>query len=804
MDVFPPQPFGTYLLLRKIGHGGMADVFLAASLAPETPLGAPSLVALKRIRMELSNHKAFVERFVDEAKICALLRHPNIVEVFELGAVGTQLYFTMEWVEGKGLDALYSKLRESGDKLPLEVAAYVSRQIIGALDYAHRLTDSAGRDLRIVHRDVTPGNILLGYDGSVKLSDFGLATVERALGGHGREIALGKLAYVSPEQLKGESADRRADVYSLGVLIHEILTLRRPFEATKGLELQEQILRGEPRLAFDSVSPAPVRSLVRRCLEKDREKRPGNVSEMADAFSSVPEGGRDALAEILRSLFREEIRREDGEKSAGLTAWNDRKLKGADLEEEEPFVEDLLSENVLPSLLEQTEFLPASQAGRATRIAFKANASASSARGASAASSASPSAPKPSSTDTAPSPAEGKDISEVSFVSDLLSVPDSPPPEDTETDPIPEGEPPACEASAADAVPKQVAKIGVVKKHIERPVPGPVAVTEVVATSFPTDSDEVIRLATEASAPKPDPTASQPAEHIQRTSSISPYAEARPRPRRKFKRSLPFAMIGAAATVILAGTLWATLRPNGKKQHAVPKVVAPAWNVSVFLSAESGSPDVDQPALLSWTNSALRANEWLRPLNDFFEREYERWTGQKGVPLSVAVMDPVKEVQRLDWKPSIFHPGRPFRELKALFDLGREVTPRGKGFLFVHLYAKNFWEAPRYPLDFQETRPERRGLVFVPLSPKENEESRVRIAHEILHILGASDKYDERGAPEIPEGIAAPRNDPRYPQLWGEIMSRCVPLAENDCRPLKTLREAAIGDRTAEEIGWSN
>jgi hypothetical protein len=228
------------------------------------------------------------------------------------------------------------------------------------------------------------------------------------------------------------------------------------------------------------------------------------------------------------------------------------------------------------------------------------------------------------------------------------------------------------------------------------------------------------------------------------------------------------------------------------------------WKISLFVSAESKSADADQRSLAGWSTPPLRNRMWMRPLGDFFEREYQRWTGRSGVNVSFGVFDPQKEISSLEWRSSLFHPGRPFSDLKRLFGVVDEGSKAGKGALFVHLYAKNFWEAPRYPVDLRDKRPERMGLVFVPLSPKEDEESLVRIAHEALHILGASDKYDGSGQPVFPNGFAEPRKAPRYPQVWGEIMSRALPLAENNHRPLKSLRESAIGDRTAEEIGWSN
>ncbi len=738
----------------------MAEVFLAVPAGKSTE--PPPPVALKRIRPELSRHKAFLKRFTDEAKICALLRHPNIVEIFELGAVGTDLYFTMEWVNGKGLDVLLTKLREKGQALPLDVAAYIGLRVAEALDYAHGLRDSAGRDLKIVHCDVTPGNVLLRYDGEVKLTDFGMATVERSVTGREQAPTLGKLPYMSPEQLKGEGTDRRSDIYSLGVLLYELWTLKRPFESAQALELQQRILDSVPALEFPPVLKNSASELVRRCLAKDRKDRPQSVADLRSSLTCDAVSARENLKRWMADLFQKEIPQEREEARNGLTVWSERKIEKLE-PEEDSFVRDLLSENDPGDSLERTEFLPVSQAGQSTHITFVEE--------------------------------DGADLSGISFVQNFSATPDAPSRETTDPDPSEAG-------LQNGSGPKSFAKIGVIRKSVERPIQKPLPVTEVPAVSSPGESDEVIQLATESSHPRPDPMLSRPVVHEQRTSSISPYTETTLRRHRpNLKRVRPF-IVSAVAGLASIAILWGALHPGGKKRPHVPHVPPMAWKMNVFISAESQSPDVDQRALLSWTNPALRSQHWIKPLREFFEREYVRRTGQKDVPLSWIVEDSVHDLSHVEWKPSLLHPGRPFGDLKSNFNLENETLRRGQGFLFIHLYAKNFWETPRYPVDFREKRPQGIGLVFVPLSPKEDEESLVRIAHELLHVLGASDKYSGAGAPEFPEGFVEPDQTPRYPQNWGEIMSRSIPLAEDNYRPLKSLREAAIGDVTAEEIGW--
>jgi serine/threonine-protein kinase len=231
-DVLPRQ-FGRYQLFDRIGKGGMAEIFLARA---HLEAGITRLVVVKQIHPHLSGDAAFSRAFVDEAKLAAGLRHANIAQVVDLGrsepADGSLLFMAMEYVEGLDLSQLLRRLSQKRVPLPLEHAILTVREVLTALDVAHRATDPGGALLGLVHRDVSPSNVLLSFDGEVKLCDFGIA---KAMGPAGAPVSagpagakvVGKSAYMSPEHARGDAIDARADLFAAGILLWELCAGRR-------------------------------------------------------------------------------------------------------------------------------------------------------------------------------------------------------------------------------------------------------------------------------------------------------------------------------------------------------------------------------------------------------------------------------------------------------------------------------------------------------------------------------------------------------------------------------------------------
>src|SRR3954471_2593560 len=232
------EQFGKYTLIRKIGTGGMAEVFLARTSVAQ---GLNKTLVIKKIHTAYARSRQFVTMFVDEAKIALGLNHPNIVQVFDFGAVADTYFLAMEHVEGIDLLQLLQEAAKARQRLPYGLSAYIVQQLAKGLDYAHRKADEFGEPLGIVHRDISPQNILLSWDGSVKIVDFGIA---RARDVHEEEgVVKGKFAYMSPEQARGEPVDHRSDVFSAGIVLYE-LACARPLFTGKGKEVLDLVKSG--------------------------------------------------------------------------------------------------------------------------------------------------------------------------------------------------------------------------------------------------------------------------------------------------------------------------------------------------------------------------------------------------------------------------------------------------------------------------------------------------------------------------------------------------------------------------------
>jgi serine/threonine-protein kinase len=228
-----PLRFGNYNLFDHIGKGGMAEIFLAKT---RTGLGVDRLCVIKRILPDLNQDKNFCEMIIKEAKLCANLSHANVVQTFELGQIENQYYIAMEYVEGVDLNRMLGLLSKARKTLPLPFALYIITETLKGLDYAHRRTDDKGNPLNIIHRDVSPTNVLISTQGEVKLCDFGIAKV--ALDELNCDIQhvdehhlKGKIAYMSPEHIAGEPIDKRSDLYAAGILLWELLNGRRLFKS---------------------------------------------------------------------------------------------------------------------------------------------------------------------------------------------------------------------------------------------------------------------------------------------------------------------------------------------------------------------------------------------------------------------------------------------------------------------------------------------------------------------------------------------------------------------------------------------
>ena len=311
-----PDRFGQYEILERIASGGMAELFKARRSGVE---GFQKIVAIKKILPHLADNEEFIAMFADEAKLAAQLNHPNIVHIFDLGKIESGGYFiAMEYVDGRDLRAILHSAREVGIPLPIPLAVYIASKVAAALDYAHRRREADGHELKIVHRDVSPQNILISYEGDIKLCDFGIAKAASKASQTQSGALKGKVRYMSPEQAWGRAIDRRSDLFSLGCVLYEMLTNQVLFRGDTDLNVLEKVRAAEV-MPPSSVNPDVGKNLdaiVLKALAGEPEARYANASEMlrdleAVLYAHTPAPGSADLAIYLHRLQVEESARQE-------------------------------------------------------------------------------------------------------------------------------------------------------------------------------------------------------------------------------------------------------------------------------------------------------------------------------------------------------------------------------------------------------------------------------------------------------------------------------------------------------------
>jgi len=281
-DVDPaglPRTFGRYTLFEKIGKGGMAQIYLARA---ETALGATRLAVVKEILPAFADDPRFAEMLIHEAKLAARLGHRRIVQVFDLGREAERLFIAMEYVEGFDLNSLLRQCTENKVGLPAPHALGIVADVLEGLDYAHRRTDEQEQPLGIVHRDVSPSNVLISYEGEVKLCDFGIAHANDLVKAGASEALKGKAGYMSPEHARGDSLDARADVFAAGIILWELLVGRRLYrpKSDPPLLVQAQLADIPPIPDKGLANHEQLEAIVKKALAKDRDARYASAGAM--------------------------------------------------------------------------------------------------------------------------------------------------------------------------------------------------------------------------------------------------------------------------------------------------------------------------------------------------------------------------------------------------------------------------------------------------------------------------------------------------------------------------------------------
>ncbi|XXF80291.1 serine/threonine-protein kinase [Myxococcaceae bacterium GXIMD 01537] len=313
--------FGKYRLVDRLAVGGMAEIFLAFQADSE---GYEKPVVIKRIRPHLTKEASFVKLFLNEARLAAQLNHPNIVQIYDLGKLGESYFIAMEYIFGRDMRRILPKSEGLGIPFPLVYALKIASSALAGLHYAHTKVDWSGNPLNIVHRDVSPENIFVAFDGTVKVLDFGIAKANNLPTGETRAGELrGKLSYMSPEQCLGKPVDCRSDVFSLGVTLYEWLTGFKLFTGESEIAVMRNIAEGKIYAPsyFKADIPGPVEAILMRALERDRDRRYQSAAEMQEAIDTFLNAYEFTptplhLSNFLKQLFMDEMEAEQGRLSA--------------------------------------------------------------------------------------------------------------------------------------------------------------------------------------------------------------------------------------------------------------------------------------------------------------------------------------------------------------------------------------------------------------------------------------------------------------------------------------------------------
>ncbi len=278
-----PVPFGKYCLLEKISVGGMAEVFKAKQFGAE---GFERLLAVKRILDSIAEDETFIEMFIDEAKIASQLNHPNIAQTFDLGKVEGSYFIALEYISGKDLRTLWEHMVDEGLEPDIFLACFVISEVCKGLQYAHFKRDAAGNELHIVHRDISPQNILISFEGEAKIIDFGIAKAQGKTNETQVGILKGKFSYMSPEQVRGLHIDHRADIFALGIVLYEMLTLQRLFLGESDFATLEKIRKVEmsPPTLYNPFIPRELEDIVLKSLAKSPDDRFRSGEELREAL----------------------------------------------------------------------------------------------------------------------------------------------------------------------------------------------------------------------------------------------------------------------------------------------------------------------------------------------------------------------------------------------------------------------------------------------------------------------------------------------------------------------------------------
>ena len=355
-----PRPFGPYTLLRRLAVGGMAEVYVAKAKGIG---GFEKLVAIKVIHPRYSEDEHFVQMLVEEAKLSVLLTHVNIAQTFDLGCVDGTYCIVMEFIEGADAYRLLKRASEQRARVPADLCAYVVSEVCHGLDYAHRKRDMTGQPLAIVHRDISPQNVLISFAGEVKIVDFGIAKAALRTGQTEVGVIKGKYYYMSPEQAWADPVDQRSDIFSTGIVLHELLTGEMVYQEDNLPKLLDRVRKADiaPPSAMRPGIPAELDGIVMKAVAKNPEDRFQTAHDFGQALTQflyqyLPSFTPARLAAMMTQIFPDEI-----SNATGMTRLPSEELKILSSIEKPPEAVTGADRKSAADIMRPNEFLPDSK-----------------------------------------------------------------------------------------------------------------------------------------------------------------------------------------------------------------------------------------------------------------------------------------------------------------------------------------------------------------------------------------------------------------------------------------------------------
>ncbi|TVQ80698.1 MAG: serine/threonine protein kinase [Bradymonadales bacterium] len=796
MEVFPDiESFGPYRLLAKVGEGGMAEVYLALSTQKELE---GQFLAIKKLHQKLNENRAFVNLLIHEAKIGVLLNHPGIVSVHDLGSHRSEFFIAMEYIHGKSLDHLIRLIQDGkAARLDPELSTYLCLEVLRALAFAHSLKDVKGRDLHIIHRDVSPGNILLEYKGGVKLGDFGIATAESRLQPEFTRSAMGKLSYMAPEQAINDPVVQASDVYSLGVIYYQLLTGQAPFKSDNASTLYRRIIEGkvlDPQLLSPNLD-SDLCAILLKSLERSPRKRWRTAIDFFNALHqhfldkhqidfhtrSVRAYYRKKLSEFLRPVFQEDIEIElDIIQRALREPIVEEDLKSTAPQE---IPKELLQEGDFPE--DDKTVFEADFTEEVTRhypLTEDERQSIKEGRPASEALQSPESSDRISGYQLATIPSYDLNIVESKTQNRKVS-------EKLEHTSLKKDE--------LETLKQQLPALEITNEDdLEAFEKSTFSGHEIDLDIGESSSKKAAPLIEETEAFQEDWKTEVSTEHplnpsqlksvVWKTKLLGWLGYQRP-------HGFPLLVLAVLALIFGLQSLW------NFQSSARIGALGPGQQVSLIFTGEGTLES--QNAFFERLQDPSNPHSVQR-ISEFFRREYERYTGKDESVLSIVSHEPAPISAPISGQANAHDLIRSPQVFDFLRQSGIKEKRASDVSVFVYLFP-----AGRGGIHLLNQAPgprlKRKAFALNSMNPRDSFYNLLQIAREIAILYGAQNRHNPlTGNSILPDGLGDPRREPLFPQTQADLMGLKIMKSERDSQLPKDWSEVVINPFTAHEIGW--